>query len=295
MSPETLTQTVVEAAPQSVQAEPVKPQEDLVTRASKVSIVSPEQKPDDSISFNVKDFDKIQDPASRKLAEDAYKSMQADYTRKTQALASERKSMEALKAQLEQSGVYSPAKIQEMLNNPSFVQAAEEYYRTTRPAQASQPTNGDGTLSQEEFSYLSPEQQKLYLKTQQLETALKSVNSRLQSSEVEKEDGSLKSRYANYDPRTVNQIYNDMMTGKVQATREHLWKVVDYEEAVKRAYQLGKEDRKLETADKVNASSSPQGVNVIPSSDVPTRIPNESGIEYFKRIAIHNAGKIIRK
>jgi len=293
--PETNIATQTAEPKPAVQAEPaqVAQKEDLVTRASKVGMeVKPEAKPEEA-TFNVNDLDKIQDPQARKLAEDAYKSFQADYTRKTQALASERKEMEALKAKLEQSGQYTPAKISELLNDPSFVQAAQEYQRINGGQQT--PVQNNGDLTQEEFSYLTPEQQKLYVKTKQMEQSLSIVNNRLQASEVSREDMSLKSKYANYDPDTVNQIYRDMMSGKIQATREHLWKVADYESAVERGYRLGLEDRKLEVGQKVAASSDLNGMSVTPAGDTPIRGPKESGIEYFKRIALHNAQKFMKK
>ena len=290
--PETYTapQTVEPAVP-PVQAE-APTTEDLVTRASKVTVpVQPEKAPEGSqetINFNVKDFEKIQDPSARKLAEDAYKSMQSDYTRKTQDLAAKRKEAESLKAQAEASKYDIPT----LLNDPKWVQVASEYQKTLKP----QPeVTGNGDLTQEEFSYLAPEQQKLYLKTKQIEQGQQVLVSQLQSERLQKEDVTLKSRYANYEPQTVDKIYQDMMTGRVQATREHLWKVVDYEAAVNRAYQLGLQDRKIETAEKVAGSSQPSGVSVTPSSDTPARLPNEAGTEYFKRLAVHNFQKLLKK
>lgn len=297
---EVLTQTVT--APQqnatTVQAPVVEtPKEDLVTRASKVSLDQPkngnEPAASESIKLDQATIDKIADPVLKASVQEAYKSMQADYTKKTQALAAERKQMESLKQQLESSGQYTPEKIQQLLNDPSFVRAAQEYQRANGTHQVA--TNGNAELTDEEFSFLSPEQQKLYLKTKQMEQSLGIVNDRLQAAEVEKQDMGLKSKYANYNPMTVNEIYQGMMTGKIQATREHLWKVADYDAAVERAYRLGLEDRKIEVGDKVAASSPSNGVSVTASSDVPARLPNENGIEYFKRIAMHNFAKNNKK
>lgn len=300
MDDKVLTQTApaTETPVQAVQAEVQKPQESIVTRASKVSLDNPKKADEgqtESIQFNVKDLDKISDPVARKLAEDAYKSFQGDYTRKTQALAQERKEMEGFKSKLDSMKSWNPERIQEELNNPSFVQAAQEYQRRLNPQTPQQTSNGNSELTEEEFSYLAPEQQKLYLKTKQMEQSLNIVNTRLQASEVEKEDMSLKGKYANYEPRTVNEIYQDMMSGRVQATREHLWKVVDYENAVQRAYQLGLEDRKPGMQEKVSASTQTNGYSVTPSSDTPVRLPKESGIEYFKRLALNNAAKLMKK
>lgn len=300
-----MAEVFTQTAPAATQAAPVAPvqapvvetpKEDLITRASKVSLDNPKEavKPEES-KFDVNEISKIADPVARKLAEDAYKSFQADYTKKTQALAAERKQMESLKQQLEASGQYTPERIHSMLNDPSFIRAAQEYQRMNGVQQDTTQATGNGDLTQEEFSYLTPEQQKLYVKTKQMEQSLNVVNTRLQASEVEKQDMSLKSKYANYDPNSVNEIYQGLMTGRVQATREHLWKVQDYDAAVERAYRLGLQDRKLEMGEKINASSNTNGVSVTPSGDVPVRQAHESGVEYFKRIALNNASKLMKK
>lgn len=272
-------------APAEVQA----PVEDLVTRASKVVVPAQPEKgtdaPQEAIKLDQAAIDRIADPVLKQAVIETHKSMQADYTRKTQDLATKRKEAEALKAQVEQDKYNIP----NLLNDPKWVQVASEYQKTIKP----QPTsNSNGDLTEEEFGYLPPEQQKSYLKMKQLEQGVQSLASLAQSERMKNEDMTLKTRYANYEPQTVDKIYSDMMTGKLQATREHLWKVADYESAVNRAYQLGLQDRKLQTADKVAGSSQPTGVNVTPTSDTPTRLPNEGGVEYFKRIAAHNFQKL---
>lgn len=267
-----------------VQAPTTTTPEPLITRVSRVSTPQPEngqQAPaSDGIQFNVKDFEKIADPVARKLAEDAYKSMQADYTRKTQAIAAERAT---LKSQLEASGRYTPERIAQMLADPSFIQAAQAYQSQFTP-QA--PANATGELTQEEFQYLSPEQQKLYAQQKQTQSMLANLQGELSSIKTQKEDTELTGRYSNYQPQTVNKIYEDMMTGRVQATREHLWKVVDYEDAVKRAYQLGQQDAKQGITTNRQASSIVNGASTpTMDADVPQRRPGQSHAEHWRAVA----------
>lgn len=302
---EVFTQTVpaqskVEAT--TVQAKEVtKPEESLISRASKVSLDTPKKDEGvltESIKLDQAAIDKITDPALKASVQEAYKSMQADYTKKTQDLATKRKEMDSLKTQLESTGQYTPARIQQLLTDPSFVQAAMEFQRING-GQSNQATPANGELSAEEFSYLTPEQQKLYTSTMDVKKTNDQILSKLNASETarvfEQQDTTLRTKYANYDPKAVDEIYNGMMNGTIQATREHLFKVHDYDNAVQRAYQLGKEDRKIEMGEKVAASSTTNGVSVTPSSDVPVRLANESGPEYFKRIALGNAAKLLRK
>jgi len=296
---ETLTQTVQAQTTDAttVQAH-VTPKEDLITRASKVTLDNPTEvikSTEDSIKLDQATIDKIADPVLKEAVIQAHKSMQADYTRKTQDLALRRKEMDSLKNQLEQSGQYTPTKIQEMLNNPSFVQAAQEYQRIN--GGQTTPTNSTGELTPEEFSYLSPEQQKLYTSTMEVKKTNQEILSKLNSSEMarafQEQDITLKSKYGNYSPKTVDEIYNGMMNGTIQATREHLWKVADYDSAVERAYKLGLEDRKLELGDKFNATSQPNSTSSTSyNGDVPVKQVNESQPDYFRRVAQNAMKKV---
>jgi len=300
MSDQVLTQTEPTTSTTNgtpVQATETK-MEDIVSRVSSFKAQPKEGAESlpsqDAIAFNVKDFDKIQDPTARKLAEDAYKSMQADYTRKTQALASEKKQMESLKAQLEQSGQFTQTKIQELLNNPSFVQAAKEYEASQRVNQQSAQT---GDLTEEEFSYLSPEQQKLYLSQkrmhEQSQSMLTNLSQELLSMKTQKEDTELAGKFKNYDSNVVNQTYKDMMAGKVQATREHLWKAIDYDDAVNRAYQVGQMDERQGISEKRQASTTVGGVNTQTiDADIPLKDKKESFSDYWKRLATASKTKL---
>jgi hypothetical protein len=296
--PEVLTQTVPESAVQAQTIQPEAPKESLVTRASKVTIPSQAQPIEGQtiapleapIKLDQATIDRIADPAMKQAVNDAYKSMLADYTRKTQAVASERKQLDTVKQQMEQEKYNVPS----LLNDPKWVQAAQEYQKSITPQGNPQTT---GALTQEEFSYLAPEQQKAYTETQEAKNVsmkvLNELNQFKQQAAWEREDGQLQSKYANYDPTKVNQIYNDMMTDRIRATREHLWKVQDYDSAVQRAYQLGIQDRQLEQGMKLNASSQPNNISVTPSnSDVPVRQPNQSQSDHWRLIAQNAMKKV---
>ena len=296
--PATQTSQVTQEIPvaQPVQATPVQPistepkKEELIKRAASFKPAPTDAKPADS-TFDFKAYQdyvtSVQDPTARKFIEDAYKSMTADYTRKMQPIAAQGKEVETLKQQLEQLNRFTPERIQELLSNPTFVQAAQEHVRKN----SVQPTNGNGNgsstdLTDEEFSYLSPEQQKMYQQQKQTQGALASLQSELTSMRTQKEDTELSSRYPNYDTTQVNKIFSDMMTGKVQATREHLWKVVDYEDAVHRAYSMGRSDERDGVTEKRNASAIGGGVNAAGTqADIPSQQKGESFQAYWRRLA----------
>jgi len=96
-----------------------------------------------------------------------YKSMQADYTRKTQALAQERKLIENLL----DNALSNPAIAQQLMNDPNFVQTAQQHPELAQKLQAvsqmTQPQNPLDAITEqakqiveqqlgEEFDELNP-------------------------------------------------------------------------------------------------------------------------------------------
>jgi hypothetical protein len=197
---------------------------DIVGRVSK-SLAEPKPEPSqDKVSFNMNDIEKITDPIAKKYAEDAYKSFQADYTKKMQEIASTRKDLEALKQRQEQDSrqPWTPDRIKSLLSDPTFVQSAQ------------QVTNeSNGQLTDDEWSALTPSE-KQELKKRDL--MLQSVMGELNSIKTQAEDDKLKQKYANYNPESISRFQMDLIEGKYHATREDISKVVKFEDSVRQAY-----------------------------------------------------------
>lgn len=254
--------------------------DDLVTRVSQVKIQdtpAPVDLPDD-VKFDFKELNNIKDPEAKTWAEKAYKSMQSGYTKKFSELAQMRKEYEAKQKELTS---WSPERIQSLLNDPSFVQAAQQVAQVNNP-----PGSG---LTDDEYSSLSDSEKRSLQEMQKEIMSLKQLNVQART---QQEDESLKVRYANYEPSKVDDLISSMRSGKVQATREHLWKAYDYENAVKRAYELGLNDRKTELTSKIN-SASVSGTTAVPSSDKPEREQNESAQTYLRRLFDWNRQKVL--
>jgi hypothetical protein len=257
------------AQPETQQQQKV--EEDLVTRASKLKVET--QTTEEDFKFNVNDIEKITDPAAKKYAEDAYKSMQRDYIRKTQELAEKRKQLEG---DMQKYTTWTPERVQELLNDPNFVKSAQNVVQT----QAEDP-----------YSALSDADKKTLHEIRQQQALLNKQQSELLRRQ---QDESLKGKYANYNSGAVDIITADLLAGKVQATREHLWKVLDYEDAVRRAYHLGLQDRKLEAEEKQKLSSV-EGGTVSPTETPPPKEEKESDKEYFKRLALRRLTESMNK
>src|ERR1043165_3233507 len=68
-----------------------------------------------NVAFDYKEIEGIKDQVAKEIAIKAYKSMQSDYTKKTQEIAEQRKSFEQ---KLQEAQTWSPERIQkELLNN----------------------------------------------------------------------------------------------------------------------------------------------------------------------------------
>ncbi len=204
---------------------PVQPVEekkpDLVTRVSQFKAeekveVSKEDKASNEFGLTREDWDRVQsDPSLKKY----YNSMLADYTKKTSSVSEkERKLQEETK----KSSTWTPGRIKELLNDPAFVQSAQQV------AQEQPPSNFKGT--QEEWSAMSDTDK---IEFQNLKNEINSLKQQNFVQQLKQQDEGLKTKYANYNPEAVDIITDDLLRGKVQATSESLWKVLDYDEAVR--------------------------------------------------------------
>ena len=235
----------MEEQKQEVAVEP-KPELDLVSKVAgfkdDTKVETPSVEPD---KFNTNDLqaeiDKITDPNLKTQMEGLKKSLQRGYNDKFQTIAETRKELEK---QMTESNLWTPEKINRLLNDQNFVTAAQSVMQSQNPPNSSKSDDEWSTLTDGEKSTIVALQKKieiLELKNQQ------STNSQ--------QDELLKSRYANYDAQVVSKLKDDLINGRMQATNEHLWKVVDYESAIDRAYKLGRKEEQNVKMEKTNAFS----------------------------------------
>ena len=250
-------------------------QEDLVTRASKVKL-EPTNNPQsiEEPKFDLNDIEKITDPVAKEQALKAYKSFQRGFNDKFQQLAEIRKTYEAKLA----NDKWTKERIKQIQNDPEFIRAAQEVMQEQNPPESGvTDTEWSAMTSKEKQQLLSMQAEIQSLKAQQQQQAI--------LSEFRKQDEQLKNRYANYDSQKVDILTADLLSNKVKATREHLFKALDYDEAVRRAYELGKQDGQVERSEKIGASSFEGVTTTQPAKDTPQPENNESTMSYFRKLA----------
>ena len=219
----------------------------------------------------------ITDPVAKKAAQEAVerirRGFQSDYTRK----------LEDAQKLVEQTKTWTPERIQkELLENPNFLQAAQM-------VTASNPANpNDRPLTQEEYSALTDTEKSRLNLVPQLKNEINQLKqdnlNKAIWSEINYTDGTLKSKYADYNPEQINKAFSDLAGLNAAQVREHIYKAQLHDEHVKSAYEMGKQEGKSLTQSKMNVIS-PDGTTATNSDGLPTRQKGESDQAFFVKIA----------
>lgn len=269
--PEQTTETQVTQEAQTQETQTQEPKVDLVTRVSQVK--KSEVKTEDTEGkFNINELDshieKIQDPNLKEQFVGLKKSLLRGENQKYQEIASLRKQYEH---KLAESTTWTPERLQQELQKPDFVQAAQSVLQTGNPRNSGVSDEQWSALSEAEKAELTQLKQKISILEQNNWQAVKS-----------QQDAQLRTKYANYAPDIIDNLTQEMIQGKRQATREDIWKVVDYDDAVRRAYELGLMDKNTQTQEKVNGMTFMSGRNIQQPSAV-EKEKGETAQQFFKR------------
>jgi hypothetical protein len=247
---------------------------DLITRVSQVKTEKDAE--DAQGKFNINDLDaqieKIADPALKEQVLGLKKSLLSGENQKYQEIASLRKQYETRLAEVSN---WTPERLKQEINKPDFVQAAQDVLNVG-DANGQETDGAMPEAAKKEFSQL---RQKLNVLEQSNWEAVKA-----------QQDTSLKEKFANYDPKIIDDLTMNLMKGTVKANRGDLWKVIDYDNAVKRAYDLGLQDKQVQNQEKVNGMSFVAGVNMTQPSTI-ERTKGESVESFLRRSYAHHSTK----
>ena len=216
-------ETVVKPEP-VVEPAPKSEDKSILNRVANFKPTEPVTQPKaDDIKFNPQDFDKIESvDEAKEYAQNAYKSFEKGFQQKFQDLAEVRK---ALEGKASEPSSWTTEKIQTLLQDPSFVAAAQGVVGKSNP-------NANG--NDDDYSALSDtEKQRIDSIEKQNQLLIQQSNLLLQK----QQDEMLKNKYPNYKQEAVDTITADLLQGKIKNTREYIWKAHDYEEAIDKAYQ----------------------------------------------------------
>jgi len=261
--------TVSDAASSTIDTSKMTAQ-DILTRSSKMTEPAAAKQDTDVTLDDLKEsikFDDIKDPKARALAEKRIKELEAGFNKKYEKIAEIRKDLES-KINQATNRQWTQEELDRALKDPSFVQLVQA--RQQQAAASAAPATWEG--STEEWSALTPEEKQQFA---QLNNRLSAQEQIMHDMLKTQEDQKLKELYPDFDPRVVDQIQQDLLAGRVQATREHLWKIANFESAVQRAYRLGLQDRGSNLNEKLIASNNLPAHSVTPNGEVPEDIKKQ--------------------
>jgi len=253
---------------------------DLIKRVSEFKKVQPNDNKGEDF-FDYKEIENIKDPVAKDIALKAYKSMQSGLTKKTQALADERKSLES---KLNEMQTWSPQRIEkELLNNPQFLQAAQQIAGT----KINQNPSNSG-LTDEEYSALSDKEKAEF-------SAIKSQNSVLAQeinalkqnnyqAMVMQHDLKLQAKFPDYNPVEVDNTIKNLANMSPLDIREHVYKSLRYNDNVQSAYELGRQDALKLNQEKLGAISTTGNINMN-TEGMPVRDKSDTDQSWFIKIA----------
>lgn len=234
-----------------------KEEQNLVTRVSQVK--TPE-KPAEEEHFNINELDaeieRVDNPEVKKQLVSLKKSLIKGENQKYEQIASLRKEYET---KLAQSTSWTPERVKSEMNKPDFIEAAKAV------------VGGNGTI--DEDSTLSDEAR---AELKQLKSKIDMLQSSNWQAQKAHQDVKLKEKYANYAPDIVDTVTTDLMHNKRVATREDLWKVIDYDKAVNRAYELGLSDKIIINKEKAEGITAVDGSGSVTTSPALERKKGES-------------------
>lgn len=230
----------------------VKPELDLVSRVSQVK-VEPKPTETEESKFNINDLDsaieKVPDPTLKEQMLGLKKSLLRGENQKYQEIANLRKQYEQKLAEVT---TWTPERIQQEINKPDFVQAAQAILKT------------QNTEEQDSFEE-NP-------KIKKLEQEILSLKGNSFQALKTSHDSQLKTKYNDYDSDIVDSGIEKLSKMSPIEIREYIHKALKYETHIKNAYEMGKQDKLLENQEKVNGMTFTEGRN----------IPSPSGVERMK-------------
>ncbi len=283
---------------------PKVPEPSLLERVSKFTPepakpVEPAPAPVASEGFNVKELESIKDPIARAAAERAYKSFQSDYTKKTQAIAEKNRELEERKKALETQAVqanqrqpWTADKIQrELLSDPTFVAEAQRL-AAVNPTPVNPQASG---LSDDQWSALTSEEkakfQLMEQKIAKFEQQSKQSEQQAQNALVLQQHQALKAKYADYDSDIVYPTVRSVVEGKAQIGLEDVFRAINYEKAVNKAYELGRQDALGKAKEKMG-NMSYEGGQISGTRSTLEAEKNESTPNFFKRLAMSRLAEV---
>ncbi len=276
-------QPKVEQPDQTQESSQTQQPDDLLSRVTKfVETENPENKSDVDIDkelFNDVELrqtiDSIEDENLKTQFVSLRKSLMRGANDKFQEIAELRKDIQSLKQQ--DDGKWTPEKIQKIMNDPDFVSAAQQV---------------TGTATEDD-EYV-PESVKNKLKELDvIKEQLGQWQNTLSKSQSDQAHQTLSEKYGNYNRGKIDEISKNLLEQKVMPSYDDIYKVINHDDNVKRAYEMGLKDRNQSIGEKIEANSFDGGSQTQNLDIKPEE--KETNKQFWSRIAQKNLASMIKK
>lgn len=281
------TQAPATPAPAVSTPEAVKPSEvtaeNIIQRSSARPPVS--QTPANAEAPRVTvSMDDIKDPIARQIIEKKLHEANAGIAKTFGEMGADKlkyvKEAETLRKQLESSTnqSWTPQRVQELLNRPDFVQAAQTLQTTVAP----QGWQG----STEEWSALNSNEKAQFQGVLNSQRALESQMGQMLQSQI---DATLRTKYPDYSSKEVDDFIREAQGGSVSPDRirEAVHLALNAPRYIKQAYDFALQDKTATITEKLNGATQ-LGLNVTPSQAPVAKNTGERSGSHFSRMAWQN-------
>jgi len=269
--------------------------EDLLTRVSKFTIDNdPSVKSTEEINSGVfndseltSKLESIEDPVLKEQMSALRKSLVSGVNGKFQEIAEIRKELQAMKTETKavQNEQWTPERVQSLINDPTFVEAAQK-------------VAGTESIDSDEYSSLSDAEKARIQDMESKIKELKDLNAKsLETQQIQlrqQQHEQFKQKYSDYDPKQIDTITYDMLNGKIQATPEHIYKAWNYDKNINASYEMGRRDEREGVRSKVQSMSA-EGIQTSHASTPYKKEDNESQKNFINRIIADKLSKLPRK
>ncbi len=222
-------------------------------------------------------------PEARQAVEAIQKSMQSDYTKKTQAVAEKIKEAKE-QAIGERLSSLTPQDIGELAKNQSFVTALQSYLQSQRAQVQGNGQQQSAQLTQDQWDLMTESEQQAFQSSKAQEDRLQRLESTLTSMSTNVEDQQFKTSNPAYDSAAVNRYVQDLQAGKRKFTRLDAFKALDYENAIKRTVQWLKKQKTNDLEGKIEGSTGFNSTDSSPSDGDLVKHKGESHVEFVRRL-----------
>ena len=266
--------------------------DDILTKVTRfVDTKSPAKQSEDDIDADIyndgkfrEKIDSIEDPELKAYMTALRKTGVSGIGSRLEEISTMRKELTELKNGMNPG--WTPQRVQELLKNQDFLTSAESILGNTNEQQI---------IGDDEYVPDSVKQTLTALQEEnaQFKQQFNTLSQNQTQENFQREHKQLSEKYGNYNSEKIDNVRAGLISGKIKATSEDLYKIVNYEENINNAYKMGLQDRNGGAEEKQQISSFPNNTVQQPNTEIQAE-KGETNKQFLNRIIQNNLDKLKR-